>query len=160
VTVDFEKKAGRQIKARDLTEFHDGTGLDYLLLNQWPVVSVSMIRSLNYDGTVYHTYDVGAADIHVGPTGKLILRAGQNWFARGYSNTEVTYKPGWATIPDDVKGAALEWVADRFRNWQNRRDPIKSVTTAGGQSTTYFDDAIPKRVRLVLDEYTLIGASA
>lgn len=151
VTARFENACGRQIIARALTTRLNGTGADHIFLPQWPVVSIDSLKSLEYDGTDYVVYDT--SKLYISESGRLQL-LDQESFIRGNLNVEVIYQPGWATVPDDVKVAALQWVADWWETWSKKREPIQSVSVSG-QTTVFFNESIPKKVQAVVDLYTL-----
>ncbi len=157
VTVAAEREIGRQIVARALTERYNGNGKTHLFLNQYPVTAVSSIKAYHYDGSLYHTYDVGAGRIVVSATGRVDV-LDQLPLLKGNDNIEVISSPGWTETPDDLRFAALQWATDLFRKWHTEREPIQHVS-AGGQTTTFRDAAIPPEVLQALERYRLAGAA-
>lgn len=159
ITDRCEQEIGRQIVARDVTEYLDGSGEASIQAGKFPVVSVSLLKALDPYGSTLYTYD--HATVTTTPWGRITLSGGVP-FMRGEGNIQITYSQGWgaaAAVPQDLKLAALQWVADVYSNWTNKRDPIQSVSI-GGQTTTFFDEEIPKRARAVLNRYAIPGASA
>lgn len=157
VTARIESEIGRQVVARQVTERHDGNGKYHLWLRQYPVTSVDEIKVYDLAGALYQTLDVSSTALTISDIGRITLR-GQDPILEGEDNVVVKYKPGWTTCPDDVKLAALHWIADLWRKWTTRREPIQSVSSAGA-TTVYFNDAIPREVMAVLDRYRLTSAA-
>lgn len=158
ITLRVENYRGGQVigTSRPVTERTNGNGKYYIHLRQFPVLSVTSIKIYGFDGSVLHTYDVTVnEDYRITDTGRLVLIA-QPWFQSGDENIEVVYTPGWAATPEDLKLAAAQWTVDWFRTWQKEREPIQSVSL-NGQTTTFFNEEIPKKVRAVLDMYRLPG---
>lgn len=159
VTDRFEQEIGRQIVARNVTEYLDGTGEASIQTGKFPVVSVSLLKALDPYGNTLYTYDHGT--VTISPWGRITLSGGVP-FMRGEANIQITYSQGWgnaAAMPQDLKLAALHAVNSYYANWVNKRGDMQSVSI-GGQSTTLYDEDLPKRVRSVLDRYAIPGASA
>lgn len=159
VTDRWEQEIGRQIVARAVTEYADGTGESSLTLSKAPLTAVTALKALDSYGATLYTYD--HTTVTITPWGRITLSGGVPFFA-GEANILATYTQGWgaaSACPADLKLAALQTVGSWYANWANKRGDMQSVSI-GGQTTTLFDEEIPKRARAVLDRYTVPGASA
>ena len=160
ITERFERETGRQILARAVTVRINGTGNRMAMLPGYPVVSVDELLALEPDGTTWNEYSTGAADLYVTASGRMILQGANDLaFPCGTANIEVTYQPGWAEIPSDVNVAACQWVADWYRAWALKRDPIENISIAG---VTAFvrSEKVPLKVQPVIDLYRNITGAA
>jgi len=87
-------------------ELYDGDGSTSLLLVRPEVTAVSAITDTNTAGTVT-TYDSDdLSDLAIYPRGELVRRS-RGVFTSGHRNISVTYTSGLATLPGDLKQAAL-----------------------------------------------------
>lgn len=160
VTERFEDETGRHIlnASRATVERLDGTGVWRVNLRRFPVISVSELLLIGPDGATAHTYTVSGTAIYVTDSGLLMLND-QVAFPEGRANIKATYLAGWATVPNDVKVAALQWCADIWRAWAKEREPIESISI-GNQTTVFFNEAIPKKAQAVVDRYRIaVGAA-
>jgi hypothetical protein len=85
---------------RDDIETHDGSGAEGLLLNELPVLEVTLVTEDDVDLTEGTDYVV------VPGTGILWRKGGVTWpfhWSRGRQNIEVTYDHGYAISEDDVE---------------------------------------------------------
>lgn len=136
---------GRQLLARDLTEYYDGDGSDLLILRQWPINSVTSIyidagRSYGSDTLVssddYAYYDVRGT---VGFDGASLTP--------GMQSVKITYNAGYTTIPPDIEGACLQMVAiDHKRETEKRVGVLSRSDELGGSITYVFDTPFVDRV--------------
>jgi len=109
VTDIMESWLKRKIKVRDYSEKYDGNGDYVLLLNQYPVNSISSLKidGIEQDPSSYVLY---------GKRGEIRLLAG--YFPKGYQNVEVTYNAGYSNIPGLIEQACIEEVVARFKRGQ------------------------------------------
>lgn len=110
------------------TEWHDG-GRDTICPLRLPVVSVTSVTE--YLGTMTYALTV-VADPSVATlysvtvdsvTGTITRRVvgGTSCFAPGRRNIQVVYNAGFATVPPNVRWAALELVRKNWTSTQNGR---------------------------------------
>lgn len=159
VTDRWEQEIGRQIVARAYSEYLDGTGEASINVSRAPLTAVTLLKAVDPYGATLYTYD--HTTVAITPWGRIMLSGGVPFLA-GESNIFITYTQGWgaaSACPADLKLAALQTVGSWYANWANKRGDMQSVSI-GGQTTTLFDEEIPKRARAVLDRYTVPGASA
>ena len=137
------------------TDIYDGNGKNWLLLRQWPVMSVATI---SYDSAVI-TSAASGVPLANGYLLEPPLAGGGNQrltlfgyaMPRGRSNVQITYSAGYATTPEDVGQACCELVGEMFR----RKDHIGQMSkTLGGQETISFaQSAMNATIKLSLDTY-------
>lgn len=89
------------------TEYHDGDGSDYLIL-EWPMVA--SITSIKVDGESYSSAEIDATDYSEGIAiderlGIITRRSGV--FDEGWRNVQVVYTAGYEYVPKLIKRAAL-----------------------------------------------------
>lgn len=153
VTEACEAFTHRPFVARAFTETVHGTGSRKLFLKRRPVVSLTSLRTIDALGNTEQTFV--AADYFLdAPAGIVNLRT--YVFTPGSYNVEAVYTAGWAAAPDDVKTAALQWIARLYRDWKNDREPIASQSVQG-VSTAYLNEAMPKFMKLTLEARRIGG---
>jgi hypothetical protein len=117
----------------DYSEDHDGAGLSFLLLRQWPVTGVTSI--VNGAAPITCAYHL-EPPVPGGGNQRLSLIGAV--FPRGRSNITVSYSAGYAATPPDIAQAVIELVGERFKT----RDRIgQTAKTLGGQETAAFSIA-------------------
>lgn len=161
VTVAFESEIHRSIKSREKTVVVTGQGGRRLYLDDFPAISVTTLQVLAFDGSVFKTY--AAQDYYLdGARGVIYLRTdlfpGPPCDGGTEFNVSVTYVAGWATVPDDLKLAALWWISRLFHDFTTGREDIDSISL-NGQTTTYPVEDIPKKVKARLSPYILDGSA-
>lgn len=88
-------------------EVYDGDGTSSLHLKRPEVTAVAAITTVATDGTTTAFTAGELTDLIVYGRGKLVRRAG-SVFPRGEGNVRVTYTCGLATVPGDLKRAAMQ----------------------------------------------------
>jgi hypothetical protein len=139
----FDGYVGYSVKAADVTfkNFVMIGGTDIAL----PSYPVNSIASFKVDSSTY----VKDTDFYLDGRSGLCKFAIE--FTPGRHLLEATFNAGFATIPDDIKGAVLELIV-----WNNMR-----INTSGfgvrqqtvGESTTTFEINVPFSARAVADRY-------
>lgn len=110
----IEGYCGRRFKATDYTEYYDGSGIDELLLRNFPVNSVTSIggrdTSLNEDD--FNTVDANQyfTDLDAGT-----IEAVSSFYG-GWDRWKVVYNAGYTTIPADLAEACATLAAYLVNN--------------------------------------------
>ena len=136
------------LQATYTDEKHDGDGAKALLVNQYPIDSVTSL----FDDTLRNfgtETKIAAADFVIYKDRGEIHLDGLT-FQKGLQNVKVTYVAGFATIPIDLQQAVLELVADRFRNKESQGIRSQAI---GAFRVEYDLSELPQEVRAVLDSY-------
>lgn len=139
------KAYGIQLEQATITELHDGRGLDHVITNLRPLISVTSIHVSQqqiYDSTTL----VPAEDYRVyNDTGivRLINTAssftyfpnqsccGFSVFGKGVQNIRVVYEAGYTTLPSDIKMAMMT-VVGKFQ----------SISAVGGGGAAFSSERL------------------
>jgi len=157
----LEKYMGRTILQATYTEYYDGDGKTKLLLNQWPIISVTELNMDNSrlfltatqiqpsDYVIWN--NVGYLEL-LKPLDYLsgIETAYGRFFIHGQQNIKVTYAAGYATVPDDVEQASIIHVAYLYNKAGSEGHISMSL---GGLAKSYDRRAIPDEVAMYLEPY-------
>lgn len=150
----LETYLGRVMKSATYTEYYDGDGSETLLLEQYPIISVTSL----YDDPER----VFGSDTLLDPSNYLIYKErgsiklynDESVFMCGLQNIKVIYVAGYATMPGDLEDACIQMAETIF----NR------VTTGGfdqatlGQESQQYDkDLIPYNALRTLQGYKKYG---
>jgi len=130
-----------QFLAQSYTDTYDGAGKTWMLLRQWPVLSVSAI-ALTQCGVTTTVADPTVfqleAPIPAGGAQRLTLIAPHLYFARGRGNVQITYEAGYESVPPDIAQACIEAVGEAYQ----RRNRIGQTSVSSqGQTTVSFSQA-------------------
>jgi hypothetical protein len=162
VTAQIQSWTSRDFSQQSYIEVYNGSGTSQLPVKQGPVTAVASL-------TIYgQTIPASATPTAWGYTFKdriIYLRGSAplapfdagGWsggagmiFPLGNQNVEITYTAGFATIPDAITQACIEWVA--FKLKERERIGYKSQNI-GQQNIGYITDAMPDGVRQALMQY-------
>jgi len=130
-----------QFTAQSYTDTYDGAGKTWMLLRQWPVLSVTAI-GLTHCGVITTITDPTTfqleAPIPAGGAQRLTLIAPHLYFPRGRGNVQITYQAGYAAVPSDVAQACIEAVGEAYQ----RRNRIGQTSVSSqGQTTVAFSQS-------------------
>lgn len=156
----LEKYIGRQIKSRSYTEHYDGDGTDTLLVEQWPIISVTSLhddidRKFESDSLIaaadYVIYGDNLGDYKIRLLGQGSFRFGYGpVFTDAVQNIKIVYTAGYATIPADIETASIIHVSHMFNKSAAEGHLSMSL---GGLAKTYDPKAIPEEVKFMLEPY-------
>lgn len=118
----IEKITGRTFSETSYTEYYDGTGTNEIVLNQFPIISLTSINYVNTDDTSSTSIDTNSVHINY-DKGILLYRGGI--FSAGKRNLLITYTAGYADIPYDLELIAIELTVDAY-NRSKKDNNIKS----------------------------------
>jgi hypothetical protein len=130
-----------QFVAQNYTDTYDGAGKTWMLLRQWPVLSVAAI-AITQCGVVTTLTDATSfqleAPIPAGGAQRLTLVSPHLYFPRGRGNVQITYQAGYVTVPPDVAQACIEAVGEAYQ----RRNRIGQTSVSSqGQTTVAFSQS-------------------
>lgn len=165
------KYCNRNFIADTYSEFYKGSGRQKLILNQYPINTITSVKvdsaSLTA-GTDYVTSDQTYLD-----QGIIFKNAGWTWY--GYltglvgeltapvDNIEVVYSAGYTlepetsrTLPWELEDAVISMVENMYNEQQNGTVGIKQITQ-GKLSYTFFSNSLIERYSSVLDAYKKVA---
>jgi hypothetical protein len=130
-----------QFLAQSYTDTYDGAGKTWMLLRQWPVLSVATI-AITRCGVITTLTDASQfqleAPLPAGGAQRLTLIAPDLYFPRGRGNVQITYQAGYATVPPEVAQACIEAVGEAYQ----RRNRIGQTSVSSqGQTTVAFSQS-------------------
>lgn len=151
VSAAFNSYVGRQILEKtDTTLYLDGNGRALLQLPRWPVTSITSVTEddaalTEGDDNDYVLYsDEG-----------ILRRIGTVWFKWPKSVLLASLKAGYpiASLPKDLKFAALKQIAAEFKDFRMRSQGEMSRTAPDGSTTKRELEQFLPEVKAVLDRY-------
>jgi len=156
-TARIERALGdRRIKADDYTEDRDGTGTKFLLLRQYPIISVTAVyldQLRNFgetnrvaDGIIIPSDEPGK--LTFGPGVPLTTGLALATFPKGTRNVRIVYRAGYETIPDDLRLACQKFVAVEFNRSREGADGVLSETF-GGRTISWINGVPEDIVQLL-----------
>lgn len=140
--------------ARD--EKYDGEDFDELVLRNYPVSSITSVKTIGDDGTettvasTSYRSDLGrgrlfllGSSTEAAWTDEWIPRyGGRTGWARGFQNIRVQYVAGYATVPAGLQAAATSIVVDMYLN----RKKNMQVGQQGLIGTTYSNSVLASEI--------------
>ena len=145
----------RKIKARDLTEYYDGTALDTLFVDNYPINSLTNLyvdTGRDYDAAS----EITSGDYMIySAVGKIVLD--DDIFDAGAQSVKIVYNGGYATIPWELQQVTREFL---LAIWDRDRKGLVNVSSISteGQSVSYENEGwMPKSILDVLTQYRRLG---
>lgn len=132
-----------------------GPGGRSLCLPVWPIVSVTAIEddpTEVFDGT---SYLVASGDYDIRPRGEVLLKQASvhgAWTDTSARTIKATWVAGYATPPEDLTQAVVEYVA---LLWASRRTLGVGGISTGDGSVQTRDPTVPEHVRQKLQRFNL-----
>lgn len=105
ISTFFESYCDRSFYSTTYTEYMNGSGVKYLIPDNFPIISVTSIYN-DSDWVWPETDLVDSTDYRITNDKMTILKDG-TW-SLGDENIKLTYVAGYTTIPDDLKLACLQ----------------------------------------------------
>jgi len=156
VDADIQGYCGRDLFSATLTEYFtaEGEGCDRLLVNEWPITSVTSVHVSTdlprvYDSTTLLTAD---EDYITHLEAGVIDRVDNGIFPKNSRATKVIYVGGYATIPKDLEWAAIECISYHLQRSKHHLHHLTSINTDHGDLVGVRFN-IPDTARVILDRY-------
>lgn len=112
----IEKFCGRNFAAADYVELHNGSGRDFLIVDNPPIISLDSIKFIyagdDTDEIIQSTdfgYLTGSGEIRWLPFSQNSSKFNGGFF-EGYQNIQITYRGGFETIPYPIQKACADLV--------------------------------------------------
>lgn len=144
-----ERFTGRKLAAQDLTEYHSGRDSNYLIPKEYPIRSITEIRTSQdrdwllasslRDPSSYRIADDGYAiqlDLNL-PTGHV--------------NTRLTYNAGYSPLPSDLVLAGI-WISEWYYKMRSRGDMGRTSVSKGDESVGILQQ-LPPMIQEILQAY-------
>jgi hypothetical protein len=129
-----------------LTENYDGNDSDRLLPRQFPIIAVT---SVSIDGVPVQQSTGPTTAGFLWDARRILLRCFR--FCRGVQNVQLSYTAGYASVPLDLKQAAIEAFALAYR--QRVRIGEKSNSMSGQITVAYDMSDVPARSMNIFNQY-------
>lgn len=150
---------GQDLTQTTYTEDYDGDSTDTLILDQFPIISVTSVY-IDFNRTWQTSPFTPDATTLVDPTtyfpdlkiGAIRLFKG-GVFSKGVGNVHVIYVAGYTAIPYDAQEALLE-----YASFISQRAGVEGrvAQTLGGKSEQYDLSPIPLYIRQMIINYRKI----
>ena len=144
----IESETDRKIKAQSITEIHHGRDSNIIMLNEWPInsiTSVSIGSGMSDPPTILDPSEYG-----IGDEGNSVVLF-RTRFQRGYNNVNVVYNGGYAVTPSDLEHACL-WMVYYYRMMRESGDIGRTSKGKGDESISILQEA-PADVKNALARY-------
>lgn len=138
----IENYCRRKFKVQSHDEEYDGTGKKYLLLEQYPVTTIT---SVSINGVLLHP-----TEYKVKKSNGLLLRTNGFWPV-GDININVVYTAGLSEIPADLELACKHWVMSFFKA------DVANFSTTFQEGFVFRADAMPAQVKALVAPYKKVS---
>lgn len=145
--VDWEIFAGQV----EYTEYHHGKSEKSVVLQRWPVVSVSALYD-DLDRLFTDSTKVDADDYVVDTKTGIVALDGDLIFSNGNLNVKVVYTAGFEILPKAVEQVRREEVARIYHKAKQGGSGIKNEKQ-GPYGVTWDMEALSKHSELILNKY-------
>lgn len=172
VSGQIERYCGRKFRVQTVTETLDGDGSNTLYTTYFPVTALAgdtdseKLSNLQYRNTPDDAWTNIETNInHIFIDSKTpYIELYDTYFPEGRLNIRVSYKPGYSTIPEDVKRVACEMVAMVWKEsnaggYFRLGESSTTESVAGTNFTRNFID-LDKRWKAILDSYRVLAVTS
>jgi hypothetical protein len=112
VTEFIEGRTQRRFKSTTYTqERYDGSGNEELFLNQYPIITMTLLEKSNVGDNSNSWESIDSTDYWVDEAVGMLVKTTN--FVKGKENYRATYTAGFATIPYDIQFLAMSLI-DHF----------------------------------------------
>ena len=149
--VFIEKYVGMTPVLTNYKEYYDGNGTKSLMLNKYPLTTITEIRFYNWDRTTYVVQDASYY-INYETWGEIYHIYG---FPKGKKNIYVDYNAGYTEVPEDYKYILKAIVKRLYQQYTNNSEGVKSYSL-GDLSITKDDIFFSDEISLIINKYRKI----
>jgi uncharacterized phiE125 gp8 family phage protein len=148
---DIERYCQRQFKSQSYTEYHHGRNQNILLLDQYPIISVTELRiDFEADFTSSDSL-IDSDDYRIGDANNTIILVNGQVFSKGFHNIRVIYTAGFSTIPSSLENACL-WIVAYYNRMREGQNIGRTSKSKEGESAGYIQNW-PPHVKATLDQF-------
>lgn len=143
----IERYCNRKFVSQTFTEIYDGRNYDRLLVNQYPISSITSIYvdpSWVFDSTSL----IAATEYQIANESEIRYKS---IFPRGIGNIKITYVAGYAAIPSALEGACLQLVDYLYQQRSDRRAGISQKSK--NQENVSFIIDMPPVIKTLLEPF-------
>ena len=148
-------ETGRLLKSRSITEYYDGDGSTWLMLNQYPLSSTTITVTID-DGTRAFTTDMQLTTTDIRCDTDLgVIQVVGSAFSEGYRNVKVVYTAGYSSSETNsmpLVSAQKDYV-QLLWNRQNNRGSIGIRSESAESGSRTYETDLPWSVMKVLQGY-------
>lgn len=167
VSAAIERFVNSHIEAKRVTEFHNGTGDSGIIFpRNKPIIAISALWDdtdrLFGDSSLFATADyefdgsVGWIEL-VESTRSTLIPSGGTKFAKGVRNIRVTMTTGYATVPDDIMQAALDWGGHLYKQTDKNAFGVTTIERADVSQGVRDLGKMPAGVKELLKPYRIMN---
>lgn len=150
----------RDLELDDYVELYDGTGDEFLVLNQFPINSVSKVEEYSgLDSNNDETWEeleqgIDYERIVIPSTKDYILLDG-SLFSFGNQNIRITYNAGYSDIPYEIQQACKKLMLIYYGEVKKTKSlGMSSVSQGSGfTQTTTYDLSAEERILKSIEKY-------
>lgn len=154
----------RDLEIQDYVEVYDGANDEELVLNQYPIVSVSKLEIYGgLDGAGNEVWDewVQGEDYErlvITSTKDRLYMIGAS-FPRGSQNVRITYRAGYDIIPYEIQQACKKLMLLYYGEVKKNKSLGKSSVSDGSgfSKTTSFDLQAEERILKGIEKYRVLN---
>jgi len=146
----IESHCGRKFASAEVTEYHDGSGTDRIVLARRPVSALSAVYE-DADREFGEEMKLSEDETALYPDEGVVVRPA-SLFPRGTRNVKVEYTGGYAAVPDDLAAACVKLAAAWYSHARAGADGV-GRETLGGYSAHYEKRPLPADVEAMLAPY-------
>lgn len=141
---------GRRIESTAYAQLYDGSGTARIILNEYPIISVTVLSQDLDHSTKKYSSPYAATDFFLATGG--IVELYEDIFVELQRSVYVSYTAGFATIPGDLKDLVKQMVAKRYQDCKDKRFGMQSKNVFDDSITFDFKD-LPDSGKTILDRY-------
>lgn len=146
----------RLLLSRVNTDYYDGDGTGTLILNQYPVTTLtSLYDDVDRAFGAGTAIDVGSNVVLDGNNGLIRLFNQVVAFNKGILNVKAVYTAGYtlSAVPASIQEAVLLYVGNSYRSQYLGQRFGTTSEHVGDRSTTYSNDEAMNQIKALLNPY-------
>lgn len=150
ITDKWTLDCNRILTSADYTEYYSGDGSDTLMLDQFPINSITSIyddtdRSFGASTEISSDDIIFTANTNNAKSG--IVKLDGTSFSKGVENIKITYNAGFTSVPNEIEQAVLQECSLEYRISQG------AISAVEGQAEDPYVISIRRRINDVKDKY-------